>query len=134
MMRTVDRAHGRWRDILIQLGIDPKYLVNKHGPCPLCGGRDRFRWDNRDGSGSYYCNGCGPGSGLILLRKLRDWSFKEAADAVDRIIGTAAAATAPAMTRFSLASRVSRLVVAGSGAADAAVLPMIRSTASAAVL
>ena len=84
---TVERARGRWRDILPLLGVDPRFLVNRHGPCPLCGGRDRYRFDDRDGSGSYYCNQCGAGDGVVLLRKLHNWSFREAADAVDEVIG-----------------------------------------------
>ena len=54
--RTVERARGRWREVLMHFGIDEKYLHNRHGPCPLCGGKDRFRFDDRHGSGSYFCN------------------------------------------------------------------------------
>jgi len=92
---TVERARGRWREILPQLGIETPFLVNRHGPCPLCGGRDRFRFDDRDGSGSYYCGQCGPGVGVILVRKLRGWDHKSACDAIDRIIGTRLAPTRP---------------------------------------
>ncbi len=42
MSRTVDAARGHWPDILVRFGIDESYLRNRHGPCPLCGGRDRF--------------------------------------------------------------------------------------------
>jgi putative DNA primase/helicase len=89
-MSTVDRARGRWRGILTRLGIDPSYLKNRHGPCPLCGGKDRFRFDDRDGSGSYYCNQCGPGPGIMLLRKLKGWDYATACREIDAIIGTAA--------------------------------------------
>ena len=54
MMDTVNRARGRWREVLPALGVETRFLQNKHGPCPLCGGRDRFRWDDRDGSGEIY--------------------------------------------------------------------------------
>jgi putative DNA primase/helicase len=84
---TVERARNRWREILPLLGIDRRFLTNKHGPCPLCGGKDRFRFDDRDGTGSYYCNQCGPGSGLLLIRKLRGWDHKTACGEVDKIIG-----------------------------------------------
>jgi putative DNA primase/helicase len=87
-MNTVERAQGRWREILPQLGIEIRFLSNRHGPCPLCGGKDRFRFDDRDGSGSYYCNQCGPGLGLLLVRKLHDWDHKTACDAIDKIIRT----------------------------------------------
>jgi putative DNA primase/helicase len=86
-MNTVERARGRWREILPLFGIETRFLINKHGPCPLCGGRDRFRFDDRDGSGSYYCNQCGAGAGLILIRKLRGWDYKTACDEIDKIIG-----------------------------------------------
>lgn len=84
---TIARAQGRWREILPALGIETKFLVNKHGPCPICGGRDRYRFDDRDGNGTYYCNQCGAGNGIVLLRKKNDWSAKEAMDRIDEIIG-----------------------------------------------
>lgn len=86
-MNTIEDACGRWREILPQLGIAHRFLKNQHGPCPLCGGRDRFRWDNRDGSGSYYCNQCGPGMGIHLIRKLHGWDHATACRAIDEIIG-----------------------------------------------
>lgn len=87
-MRTVDRARGRWPDVLAGLGVESRFLANKHGPCPLCGGRDRFRFDNRDGSGSYYCNQCGPGSGITLVMKMRNLDYAEACRQVDALLGT----------------------------------------------
>jgi putative DNA primase/helicase len=86
-MGTVERAAGRWREILPQLGIASRFLTNKHGPCPLCGGKDRFRFDDRDGTGSYYCNQCGPGPGILLVRKLHGWDHATACKAIDEIIG-----------------------------------------------
>jgi putative DNA primase/helicase len=89
MTNTVERARGRWREILMALGVNPRFLVNKHGPCPICGGKDRYRFDDKDGTGSYYCNQCGPGTGVILLRKLNGWDHATACRKVDEIIGTA---------------------------------------------
>src|SRR5665213_2681777 len=86
-LNTVDRARGRSRQILPQLGIDTQFLINKHGPCPLCGGVDRFRFDDKDGSGSYYCNQCGPGVGLILVRKRNNLDYGAACREVDKILG-----------------------------------------------
>src|SRR5215472_5900734 len=84
---TIERARHRWREILPQLGIETRFLTNRHGPCPLCGGRDRFRFDDRDCSGSYYCNQCGPGKGITLVCKLKGWDFATACREIDRIIG-----------------------------------------------
>ena len=36
------RAHGRWPGILAAQGVPAEALVNRHGPCPMCGGKDRF--------------------------------------------------------------------------------------------
>ena len=84
---TIERARHRWREILPRLGIDTRFLTNRHGPCPLCGGRDRYRFDDRDGSGSYYCHQCGAGVGAILVRKKHGWDFKVACDEIDRVLG-----------------------------------------------
>src|SRR5262249_9495585 len=92
-MNTIERARHRWREILPQLGIETTFLQNRHGPCPLCGGRDRFRFDDRDGSGSYYCNQCGAGSGIILIRKKHGWDHKTVCDRIDEIIGRDGAET-----------------------------------------
>lgn len=87
MTGTIERARGRWRDILPALGIEPRFLNNRHGPCPICGGKDRFRFDDRDGTGSYFCNQCGAGTGIIMLRKLHNWDHATACAEVDKIIG-----------------------------------------------
>ena len=87
---TIERAQHRWPEILPQLGIETRFLTNKYGPCPVCGGKDRFRFDDKDGSGSYYCNQEGAGVGLTLVCKKNGWDFKRACDEVDKIIGTTA--------------------------------------------
>lgn len=86
--RTKQLARGKWPGILVGLGVDAKFLTNNHGPCPLCGGRDRFRFDDKDGSGSYYCNNCGPGDGFDLLMKWLDQPFETVAKSIDKMVGT----------------------------------------------
>lgn len=86
--RTADEAVGRWPGILQQLGIDPAYLSKKHGPCPICAGKDRYRFDDKAGRGTWICSHCGSGDGFQLLQRVVGWSFSEAAKQVDRIIGT----------------------------------------------
>jgi len=61
-----DLAKGRWRGILPQFGIGPQYLTGKHCPCPICGGRDRFRFDDKNGVGDWICSSCGSGDGVML--------------------------------------------------------------------
>jgi putative DNA primase/helicase len=89
--RTADEAVGRWPGILQTLGIDAKHLRNKHGACPACQGKDRFRFDDKDGRGTWFCAHCGSGDGFGLLRNVFGWDFKKAAQEVDRIVGTVAA-------------------------------------------
>lgn len=86
--RTAEEAVGRWPGILQALGIDPAFLRNKHGPCPMCEGKDRYRFDDKAGRGTWFCSHCGSGDGFRLLQQLLGWSFSEAAGQVDRIIGT----------------------------------------------
>lgn len=81
--RIHDRAIGRWRSILPALGIHERFLTGKHCPCPICGGNDRFRWDDKAGSGSYICNQCGAGSGVDLVMKVKGLRFIEAVKAIE---------------------------------------------------
>ena len=89
--RTADEAIGRWPGILQTLGIDSQYLRNKHGACPACQGKDRYRFDDKEGRGTWYCSHCGSGDGFKLLQRVYGWDFKDAAKEVDRIVGTVAA-------------------------------------------
>lgn len=86
-MKTVDAATDQWLTILPSLGIDSKFLVNKHGPCPTCGGDDRFRFDNKEGRGTWICSYCGAGNGIDLLMNCLDITFAEAAKHIDSITG-----------------------------------------------
>lgn len=88
MLRDAREATtGRWYGILSAIGVDEKTLSGRHGPCPICGGRDRFRFDDKDGRGTYYCSGCGPGDGFGLIMKLRDMDFRSAIDVIEPLIG-----------------------------------------------
>src|SRR4029077_15691115 len=83
-----DRAQGRWLGILPALGISESFLTGKHGPCPLCGGKDRWRWDNREGRGTWICSKCGAGDGIALLMQKNRWEFRQAAEQTDTVIGS----------------------------------------------
>lgn len=81
-------ATGRWHGILVALGVDSSCLTGKHTACPVCGGRDRFRFDDRDSRGTFYCSKCGAGDGFTLLQNLKGWSFRDAAREVEQIVGS----------------------------------------------
>lgn len=83
------QANGRWYDILTRLGVNESFLTGKHTPCVVCGGKDRFRWDNRNGDGGFFCNQCTPqsGNGFNLVMKFLNISFPEALEKVQSIVG-----------------------------------------------
>jgi putative DNA primase/helicase len=85
------KAEGRWRDILSMVGIDQKFLTKKNGPCPMCGGKDRFRYTDLNGKGTWVCNECGRGGGIALVMKFKSMDFKAAAKLVEPLIANAQA-------------------------------------------
>ncbi len=66
-------------------------------PCPACGGKDRFRFDDRQGAGTWFCNQCEPqsGDGLDLVKNVRQCSLTEAAQLVADILGVSPKSKAP---------------------------------------
>lgn len=90
-MIRADEIHQRlgasWPQILVQLGIPESALRNRHGPCPACGGKDRFRFDNKQDRGTYFCSQCGAGDGFSLLERVHGWTFAEARNRVVEVAG-----------------------------------------------
>ena len=89
-MRSDELRHAaryQWRHILPALGIPAEKLTNKHQPCPVCGDRDRYRFDDKDGYGSYICTHCGNGDGFRLVMNWLDCDYKTAAAAVSDALG-----------------------------------------------
>ncbi|EIZ2106328.1 toprim domain-containing protein [Salmonella enterica] len=79
LIREVTQAAtGRWPDVLAGLNISIPDSPRKHAPCPVCGGKDRFRFDD-GGRGSFICNQCGAGDGLDLIQKVHNCNATEAA-------------------------------------------------------
>lgn len=86
-MKTADRARGKWRGILKALAIEDRFLTGKHGPCPFCEGKDRFRWTNHEGNGGFVCNQCGNGDGFEFVKRYNGVNFADAAKQIDAIVG-----------------------------------------------
>jgi len=82
-----DRARGRWKAILLSIGIPETYLTGKHGPCIFCRGRDRWRWDNKDNRGSYLCGQCGAGWGIQLVQKHMGINLRKALEIINELLG-----------------------------------------------
>lgn len=86
-MTIKDVANGHWKFLLPAMGIGSEFLTGKHGPCPMCGGKDRFRWDNKFGNGNWICSGCGHGDGFDLVSRASGLSFKSVAEKVAELLG-----------------------------------------------
>ena len=95
MKKVTEHAQGQWPRILGALaGLSPDQLTDKHQACPLCGGKDRYRFDDKDGNGSWFCNKCGgkhqsggAGNGMELLMRRKGWDYQTAATEVERFLG-----------------------------------------------
>jgi phage/plasmid primase-like uncharacterized protein len=68
--RVLREFNGAWRQTLEGYGCRLP-SGRHHGPCPVCGGKDRFRFDDKDGRGTWFCSQCDPqsGGGLLLLSR-----------------------------------------------------------------
>lgn len=84
MAKTAEKMIGKWASALKLYGLTDKQLSRKHAPCPNCGGKDRFRFIDTEGTGSYFCNQCGGGNGFDLLMKLTGKTFPEIAKELDQ--------------------------------------------------
>jgi putative DNA primase/helicase len=76
-------------EILPRLGVGEEFLrtPKKEGPCPLCGGKTKFRFDNLEGRGTWFCHSCGAGDGVSLVMLKNGWEFMEAALAIEEVAG-----------------------------------------------
>ena len=78
------RIGAAWPAILDQLAVPEEFRREKvgnrekHGPCPHCGGTDRYFFDNKYGRGDFHCRSCGHGDGFKLLQLVHGWPFLEA--------------------------------------------------------
>lgn len=51
----------------------------------MCDGKDRFRFDDKDGRGTWFCNQCGHGDGFDLIQGVTGKQFKEVAKEIDAL-------------------------------------------------
>ena len=85
-----DRCIGRWRTILPAVGIAKEFLTGKHGPCPICGGTDRWRFDDKGGRGTWFCTHCGAGGGVDLVMRFAKIEFAGARKLIEQHLPDAA--------------------------------------------
>ena len=91
--KTATAAKGKWRGILLELGLPAEILTGKHTKCPLCTSKDNFRWDNVDGRGTFICT-CGAGDGMKLAMEFTGEPFSQVAPRIDALLGNIKADTA----------------------------------------
>ncbi|ECE0886312.1 DUF927 domain-containing protein [Salmonella enterica] len=111
---TMKLALNRWPFVLQTLGIAIP-SNGRHGACPACGGKDRFRFDDKDGRGTWFCNHCGSGDGLDLVSRVMKLDVKAAAESVASTVGNistagAAQVKAPARKEVSDAQKRAQMV------------------------
>lgn len=86
-------TQGRWKGILSTLGLTAKQLSGKHCECPVCQNgpkSDSFRFDDKEGRGTWICSHCGSGDGYTLVSKIRGVDFRGAMDIVAPLVGSVA--------------------------------------------
>lgn len=88
-------ARGHWAAIAERVaGIGDDHLSTTHGPCPKCGGNDRWRvFEDFAETGGAICNQCGKfGDGLALVQWFTGWGFPVVLEKVATFLGTAESA------------------------------------------
>ncbi len=83
---------GLWFEIILSLASHLSGIIERgrrHGPCPLCGGKDRARCHNDfEDTGGIFCNQCrGGADGFSVLMWANGWTFPEALEAVKTYLG-----------------------------------------------
>lgn len=93
-------AQGQWRDVLTANGINLP-SGRHHGPCPICmAGKDRFRFDDKEGRGTFICNQCGAGDGLDLYKRATAQSMNEAIRSLAGYLGLSGSMSAEDYASF----------------------------------
>ncbi|MGL5262597.1 MAG: primase-helicase zinc-binding domain-containing protein, partial [Bacteroides sp.] len=89
-MTLMNRAVGKWGNILQALGVPSHIVSGKHQPCPICkNGTDTFRFDNRSPLGVWHCGYCHQDRklGLDFLKGFFNVDTAEAMSMLEDILG-----------------------------------------------
>ena len=85
--KTAHAAKGRWRGILQHFGIPAQHLDGRQHACPLCGGKDRWRFDDLEGRGTSICNQCGARDGAALVVAMTGRGYGDVLGEIDGLVG-----------------------------------------------
>jgi P4 family phage/plasmid primase-like protien len=82
------RATNQWLSILSTVGkIPAECLTGAHGPCPKCGGKDRWRFTSEE-TGSAVCNKCGKfGDGIAVIEWFTGQSTFDVVEEIAKHLG-----------------------------------------------
>jgi putative DNA primase/helicase len=84
------RSQGKWQGILRGVGVQDKFLTGKNGPCPFCGGKDRFRFTDHNGDGRWHCSAENiNASGFDFVMRWLNIDWREACKEIEKHIGAA---------------------------------------------
>lgn len=105
------KAKGHWEAIFQRLDIPTN---RSEGECPSCGGKTRYRFDDREGRGTYHCSHCGAGTGLDLVMKVNQCDARSAAEKVAGVMALPLPEPKPArekpQSNIAIADKVAALV------------------------
>ncbi|ENA1775759.1 DUF927 domain-containing protein [Yersinia ruckeri] len=105
------KAKGHWEAIFQRLDIPTN---RSEGECPSCGGKTRYRFDDREGRGTYHCSHCGAGTGLDLVMKVNQCDARSAAEMVAGVMSIPLPEPKPArdkpQSNIAIAGKVAALV------------------------
>ncbi|AXY35574.1 TOPRIM and DUF927 domain-containing protein [Yersinia pseudotuberculosis] len=105
------KAKGHWEAIFQHLDIPTN---RSEGECPSCGGKTRYRFDDREGRGTYHCSHCGAGTGLDLVMKVNQCDARSAAEKVASVMSLPLPEPKPArdkpQSNIAIADKVAALV------------------------
>lgn len=74
-------------------GISFTKPAHQHQSCPMCGGEDRFRCDDKRGEGTWICSQCGAGNGFMLVKDFTGLDVYETNKLIAGAIGLDATST-----------------------------------------
>jgi 5S rRNA maturation endonuclease (ribonuclease M5) len=96
LKQVKSEAKNKWKSIISSLTSISESQLNKNGcPCPVCGGDDRFNFDDKNGEGTWFCrhgadnhyNKKTAGDGFGLLMDLTQKPFKEVLEILANHLG-----------------------------------------------
>uniref|UniRef100_UPI0036D98199 primase-helicase zinc-binding domain-containing protein n=1 Tax=Photorhabdus sp. RM322S TaxID=3342825 RepID=UPI0036D98199 len=93
-----NKASGHWETIFQHIGIPTN---RQEGECPACGGNTRYRFDDKEGRGTYFCSHCGAGTGLDLVMKVNQCNARKAAEIVANAMALPLPVSKPARKKSS---------------------------------